>query len=101
MAAEAEIWKEIVGFEGNYKISTHGRVYSQLSKKMLTPNKHNSGYNVVKLIKDNERKTFLIHRLVVETFNGKIDDELVVEHIDRNKQNNNLINLRVVSRSEK
>lgn len=37
------------------------------------------------------------HRLVWEYFNGKIPDNLIIDHIDRERTNNSLDNLRVVT----
>lgn len=45
-------------------------------------------------------KTFAVHRLVVETFIGKIPEKMVVNHKDGNKFNNNLTNLEIVSSKE-
>ena len=41
-----------------------------------------------------------IHRLVWETFNGKILEGMVIDHIDGNRSNNALSNLRLVSQAE-
>lgn len=42
---------------------------------------------------------FTIHRIVWYLHNGKIDNEFVIDHIDRNKSNNSISNLRCVPRS--
>ena len=99
MTEEGEVWKWISGYENKYKISSYGNIYSELSKRFLKPNKHNSGYCVIKL-QNNERKTFMIHRLVAESFIGKIPKGQVVDHIDRNKKNNHVTNLRITTYSE-
>ena len=41
-----------------------------------------------------------LHRLVWETFNGDIPDDLTIDHIDTNKKNNSLANLRLLTRSK-
>lgn len=41
-----------------------------------------------------------VHRLVWETFNGPIPNDLTIDHIDSNKQNNCLSNLRLLTREE-
>lgn len=46
------------------------------------------------------RKYCRVHRLVWETFNGPILNDLTVDHIDRDKTNNNLSNLRLLSREQ-
>lgn len=47
-----------------------------------------------------ESKTLKVHRLVYETFNGEIPDGYVIDHIDANKENNSLNNLRCVTQKE-
>ena len=54
---------------------------------------HNSGYYQVRL----NRKNFLIHRVILELFDRIVDSGLVADHIDGNKLNNSISNLRVVS----
>lgn len=89
-----EEWKEIEGFK-NYFVSNEGRVFSEKSKKYLSPDKVGSGYLKVDLYLNGERNTKLIHRLVAEAFvpnnNPKINTE--VNHKDENKTNNKVENL--------
>lgn len=47
-----------------------------------------------------ERKQFRVHRLIVETFIGPVAKDMVVDHLDRNKSNNALNNLRITTVSE-
>lgn len=46
------------------------------------------------------KKLYLVHRLVVETFIGLIPKGMEVDHLDRNVANNDLSNLRVCSHKE-
>lgn len=58
------------------------------------------GYYEV-LISDNNKRTYMrLHRLVWETFNGNIPDDLTIDHIDTNRKNNSLANLRLLTRSK-
>ena len=41
-----------------------------------------------------------IHKLVWETFNGKIPEGLEIDHMDNNRKNNNIDNLQLVTRGE-
>lgn len=87
-----EEWKDIVGYEGLYKVSNIGRVYGVKRKHIL---KHNSnhGYFLVCLCKCGAEKYFRIHRLVAEAFIPNPDKLPYVNHKDENKQNNAVDNL--------
>ena len=100
---ELEIWKDIEGFEGKYQISSFGNVrsvdrvdsigrFKESANRKISAEK--DGYSYITLIGDNSKtKSFFIHRLVAIAFIGKPDDILQVNHIDGNKNNNNLSNL--------
>lgn len=93
-----EIWKDIAGYEGLYKVSNLGRVkslnYRKTGKeKERIPNKNNSGYLYVGLHKDGKMNNFLIHRLVAEAFIENVNDLPQVNHKDENKLNNCVENL--------
>lgn len=79
---------KINGFE-NYSINRKGEVFSHITNKFLKPRKDSHGY----LFVDLNGKSKLIHRLVAETFLMKIDGLNYVNHIDENKENNNIRNL--------
>lgn len=56
------------------------------------------GYYEVLLSNNGVRTYTRLHRLVWETFNGPIIDDLTIDHIDSNPQNNNLDNLQLLTR---
>lgn len=87
----SEIWKDIPGYEGLYKISNFGRVKSK--KTILKPRIRNK-YLAVNLCKDAVIKTENIHRLVAKNFIENTNNKPQVDHIDGNKLNNNYLNLR-------
>ena len=95
---EEEIWKVINGFS-DYRISNLGRVYSTKINAMLKLSVDKNGYQIVRII-DTKQKEMKVHRLVAANFIKKIPKNMVVDHIDRNKVNNNLLNLRIVTCSE-
>lgn len=80
------VWRE-TDFEG-YFVSDTGLVKGP-SNKVLSIQKNNKGYLTV-CIKNRQR---LVHRLVACAFLKKESDRQQVNHIDGNKENNNLINL--------
>jgi len=93
-----EKWIDINNYIGRYKVSSLGRIYSIVSNKLLKPTINNTGYKQLKLIdKNGKRISYMIHRLVADNFIRKIEENKVVDHIDRNKLNNKLENLRIVS----
>ena len=92
-------WRYIDNFNNKYKIYDNGEIFSLKSNKFMLKQMNLSGYYHVTLSDDNVSKNYLIHRLVVEAFIGKIPDNKVVDHIDRNKTNNNINNLRIVTQS--
>lgn len=102
----AEIWKDIEGFEGCYQVSNFGNVkrleFIVISKtgrfighyeeKTCEQFKNNYGYFVVGFGK--KRHNFLVSRLVAKAFIPMIEGYNTVDHIDRNKENNHVSNLR-------
>lgn len=89
-----ESWVQINVCDINIEISNMGRVKNNRGKTFgsLT----SSGYKRTKI----SGKDFFVHRLVISAFRGHISENLVVNHIDRNKENNRLDNLEVITPSE-
>ena len=94
-----EIWKDIKDYEGYYQISSEGNVRNVKTQQILKGDTNNLGYRRVTLYTP-IRKRFFIHRLVALHFCEGYSEELVVNHKDGNKQNNNYLNLEWVTRSE-
>lgn len=77
-----------------------GKDGRQLKRKEIRPTQAKNRYFIVKLLAtDGTYKQYYLHRLVYTTFNGDIG-KLEVEHIDGNRANNALGNLRAVSHRE-
>jgi len=91
-----EHWCPIENYP-HYYISTYGRVFSDKYKKIMSFNT-STPYLQIGLHKNGIRKFYKISRLVALHFLKKTGDE--VDHIDRNKLNNHVDNLRWVSKSE-
>lgn len=93
-------WKIIKNYP-DYKISNCGDIFSVKSSQILKPTLNEGGYYKIALTNDtNKRKSMSVHRLLYNTFEGIIDEDKVIDHIDRNKINNKLSNLREASLSE-
>ena len=97
----------------DYHICDDGRVFSTKiasrynpngDLRLLKPRTHPSGYLYYGLfVGEGDTKQRLWrrgHRLVYEAFVGKIGKDLEIDHIDGDKHNNDITNLRMVNRSE-
>ena len=85
--------KDIPGYEGLYAATSCGKVWSYRSKKFLKLRKNKDGYLQVNLYKDGKPKTYLVHRLVAETYLPNPLNLPQVNHKDEDKSNNALPNL--------
>ena len=100
-----EVWKDIKGFEGFYKISNTGKVRSlprngtKKDGSILKPSTY-TGYAIVSLQKNGETSYKRVHTLVAEAFIPNPDNKREVNHIDGNKTNNNVKNLEWCTSSE-
>ena len=99
---ENEIWKEFPE-NINYLISSLGRVRSSYSNKILSTHICNDYYRISLRIPNNiNGKKYFIHKLVAITFleNDDLINKKIIDHIDGNKLNNNVENLRYCSYKE-
>lgn len=102
-----EIWKDLNGFDLPYQVSNIGNVkclaYNTVDvfgrkyfkdEHNLSLIKHQSGYIVVNLRKNGSSTVYKVHRLVAKAFIDNPDNKPTVDHIDGDKTNNNVSNLR-------
>jgi hypothetical protein len=92
-----EQWKQIEEFD--YSISTLGNVRNDMRNKPRAPF-NNHDYMRVQIFNDGKQHKFYIHRLVAIAFIPNPNNKSDVDHIDGNKSNNNVSNLRWATHSE-
>lgn len=103
------MWKGIKNFENYYQISTKGIVrsidrrvktakgYRFYKGRVLEPNIGTNGYYYVILSKPGVSKTAYIHKLVADAYLENPNSLSDVDHINENKLDNRLENLRYLS----
>ena len=90
----------INGFS-RYLIYENGDIYSKCYKKFMKTHLDRNGYfQTVLLNDDNKRKNMKVHRLVALAYIPNHDNKPCVDHIDQNKTNNHVSNLRWATNSE-
>tara|TARA_R110000782_G_C14617933_1_gene392907 strand:+ start:86 stop:646 length:561 start_codon:yes stop_codon:yes gene_type:complete len=81
-----------------YAVNKKGEILNLRSKRLMKqyPNITTGGYLQVTLVNEHGITPLQIHRIVANTFIPLIDEKKFIDHIDRNKINNNVDNLRRV-----
>lgn len=90
---QGEVWMDVVGFEGLYKVSNIGRVRSSRRGTIMIPHPLKDGYLRIRLRKEGKDFSFLVHRLVAMAFIPNPNNYDTINHKDFNTQNNCVENL--------
>ena len=109
------IWKDVVGYEEYFKVSSCGKVFSKRTNKLLKQHKNKNGYMQISTRLGGRKGKFIcfkIHRLVAEAFletpsqyqinsaNNTVYGRLPVNHKDSDRTNNDFNNLEWATYSE-
>ena len=112
-----EVWRDVVGYEGLYKVSNLGRVRSFDWKiiitgvqkqpvdgirkgRILNPSENPKGYFDVTLHKDKKPKRVRVHRLVAQAFIPNPENKPYIDHINTIRTDNRVQNLRWATQKE-
>lgn len=90
------MWRWIEGYEGKYKVSDRGEVFSIASNSIMKQ-QETCGYKVVFLRKGKKYKKYRVHRLVANSFVKNTDGKPHVNYIDEDRTNNYYKNLEWVT----
>lgn len=105
MENQIEVWKDVVGYEGIYKVSNLGKIKSLtrsvfckkkarvFNGKIMSLQDNRRGYMTVLLRINGKEKRKYVHRLVCESFLNNTENYKQVNHKDGIRNNNNLNNL--------
>ena len=100
-----EIWKDVIGYEGLYQVSSLGRVKGlekkvtrsnrihSLKERMLDPYVGFHGYKMFNLVGNGKTRSVALHRIITETFIPNPENKRTINHKNKVKIDNRIENL--------
>ena len=95
----AEIYVNISNFP-NYQVSNLGNVKNITTGRILKAGTNSGGYLTVVLSNDGDASSIKVHRLVGNAFIENPVNKECIDHINHNKKDNNVLNLRWATKLE-
>lgn len=106
-------WRNVVGYENYLQVNRNGEIRSierliprakrgnvLIQSKVLTPHPDPKGYMKIRTSVDGKKTNIKVHRAVAEAFIPNPFNKPQIDHIDGNKSNNSVDNLRWVTNRE-
>jgi len=90
--------EDIIGYEGLYQINKEGVIINK-HNRIMKSYVETDGYVRIPLTKNNKQKKYQLHRLIALQFIPNPNNYDYIDHIDNNKQNNSIENLRWINMS--
>lgn len=90
---EEVTWIDVLNYEKFYQVSDLGKIYSKRQKKIMKFKTDKAGYKKVNLFNEKGSKTFMVHRVVAISFLQNPENKPEVNHKNKIKSDNRLLNL--------
>lgn len=95
-----EIWKKVPGYEKLLMVSNYSRVLDIAKQKIIWQTIGNDNYKCISIKNNGKYKRLLVHRLVIQAFLPNPENKPCTDHIDANRLNNTLENLKWATSKE-
>jgi hypothetical protein len=95
-----ESYIRIIKDYNNYYVTNDGKIYSTKSKRFIKLRTDSAGYKMIALYDGIRKADLLVHRIVAIQFIENPENKPVVNHINKNKSDNNVDNLEWATHSE-